>query len=170
MVVMRGRALLRALLGVALVLGFLRVMGVVISRQATEGDEEADAFSIAAILGGATRVSRAAALREGRVLAASGGVQLDLREATLDPGGAELLLQAYFGGIQVLVPAGWRVVVESDATMGGVDARVTDEAELAADAPALRVEARAVLGGVQVTTRGGDDDEEGGRRAAPSVA
>lgn len=161
---MRGRALLRALLGAVLVLGVLRAVGAVASRRGTVGDEESDVFSIAAVFDGATRTSRATALRRGRVLAACGGVQLDLREASLDPDGAELLLHAYFGGIQVVVPEGWRVELTADATAGGVDARVTDETMLAAGAPSLRVGARAVLGGVQVTTEA--DDVEGGPAGA----
>jgi hypothetical protein len=165
--VIRGRALLRALTGAVLVLGVLRAVAAVVSRQGTVGDEESDVFSIAAVCSGAARTSRASALRRGHVLATCGGVKLDLREASLDPGGAELLLRAYFGGIQVVVPEAWRVDLTADTTAGGADARVTEGTMLPAGAPSLRVEARAVLGGVQVTTQAdGDEGPPAGASAA----
>ena len=104
-------------------------------------------------------MSRATSLRHGRVFTCLGGVELDLREATLDPGGAELLLRACLGGVEVIVPPVWRVVFEGKAIAGGVDARVTPESELADDAPALHIRALAVLGGVEVTTEPDDEDE-----------
>jgi predicted membrane protein len=156
---MPGRVVLRVLLRVTLVLAALGAIGAAVSRRRNVGGAESDEFSIAAIFGGVERVSRATALREGVVLACCGGVQLDLRKAAMAPGGADLFLQACLGGIQVVVPEEWRVVVESDAKAGGVDVRVTPEVELVADAPSLRVEARALLGGIQVTTEPDDDDD-----------
>ena len=50
------------------------------------------------------------------------------------------------------VPSEWRVVVEDRATLGGVEALVTDPEELPDDAPLLRVEAGARLGGVAIMT------------------
>ena len=157
---MPGRVVLRVLLRVALVMAALRAVGVLLSRRGNVGDADSDEFSISTIFGGVERVSRAASLRRGRVLACCGGVELDLREAKLDPGGAELALRACLGGIQVLVPEEWRVVVVGNAKAGGIDVRVTPETELAEDAPSLRIQAAAALGGVQVTT-GLEDDDEG---------
>lgn len=151
-------SVLRVVLRIALVMAALRAVGVILARRGNTGDAESDEFSIAAIFDGVERVSRATSLRQGRVLACFGGVELDLREATLDPGGAELHLRACMGGIEVVVPEEWRVVVVAESKAGGIDARVTPETELAEDAPSLRVQAFAALGGVQVTTgRSGED-------------
>lgn len=68
-----------------------------------------------------------------------GGIDLDLREATLDPAGAMLVAEAMLGGVKVTVPAGWHVTVEQQARAGGVLARVTEPEDLPADAPRLRV-------------------------------
>ncbi len=143
----------------------LRVAGHLVSRKHNIGDDASDEFSLAAVFGGAARASRAPSLRRGDVLACCGGVQLDLREATLDPAGADLRLRAYLGGIQVVVPEGWRVAVEADAKAGGIDTNVTPEDDLAEDAPVLRVQAFATMGGVQVTI----DDDEGENAAASDV-
>ena len=156
---MPGRAVLRVVLRVALVMAALRAIGVIVSRRGNAGDAESDEFSIATVFGGVERVSRATSLRHGRVFVCLGGVELDLREATLDPGGAELRLRACLGGVEVLVSPAWRVVFEGKAIAGGADARVTPESELADDAPALHVRALAVLGGVEVTTESDDEDE-----------
>jgi hypothetical protein len=159
--VIPGRVVLRVLLRVALVLAALGAAGAAVSRRRNVGGAESDEFSIAAIFGGVERVSRATALREGVVLACCGGVQLDLRQATLDPEGAELRLTAHFGGIQVLVPAAWRVVVQADAKAGGIHTHVTPEAEVPDGAPSLRGRAVVVLGGVHVTTEPENEDETG---------
>ena len=134
----------------------LTCVGVVVARgilvrRLTEGDGESDEFSLAAIIGGVDRASTASALRRGRVVAAVGGVNLDLREATLDPAGADLRVEAYVGGVQVSVPGNWRVRVEWDAVMGGVEADVPEPDDLPEDAPTLRIEAVARVGGVVVS-------------------
>jgi hypothetical protein len=136
-------------------------VGQLLARRSTEGDADSDEFSLAAIFGGAERTSTATALRRGRVLAVCGGVQLDLREAALDPGGAELHVEVTCGGVQVLVPATWRVTDEVEPRAGGVDVRVAPADELADDAPSLTVRGVARMGGVQITTEGSGSRKTG---------
>ena len=128
----------------------------ILMRRLTEGDAESDEFSLAAVVGGTERASTATALRHGRVVAACGGIDLDLRAAKLDPAGAELLVEAYLGGVQVRVPNDWRIDIETQSTGGGVEANVAATDTLPADAPTLRVEAIARLGGVLVTADTGE--------------
>lgn len=125
----------------------------VLARRQTVGDAMADEFAIAAYVGGVSRVCRATSLRRGLVSVVFGGVDLDLREAALDPAGASLDLSATWGGVNVTVPTGWRVLVEDRATLGGVDAQVTPPEELPDGAPLLRVKATARLGGVAIRAR-----------------
>lgn len=150
---MIGRAL-RATGMVVLFTTLLWGVGRLWARRYTEGEAASDEFSLAAICGGAERTSTARALRRGRVVAVCGGIELDLREAALDPDGAELLVQATMGGVQVIVPGTWRVSVDADAKAGGVETHVTSPDELPDDAPELRVRAVARMGGVMVTTEG----------------
>ncbi len=135
----------------------LWALGQALARRKTVGDETSDEFAIAAYVGGVQRTCRAPALRRGEVSVVSGGVDLDLREATLDPGGATLDLSATWGGINVTVPTEWRVHVEDRAVLGGVDAQVTPPEELPDDAPELRVGATARLGGVAIRAAGPAD-------------
>ena len=146
------RVLVIVVVKVIAVLAGLWAVGQVLARRKTVGDETSDEFAIAAYVGGVERACKATSLRRGSVSVVLGGVDLDLREATLDPGGADLDLSASLGGVNVTVPSEWRVVVVDRATLGGVEALVTDPEELPDDAPLLRVEAGARLGGIAIMT------------------
>lgn len=147
------RSVVSAVVKVVVLLAGLAALGQVLARRRTFGDETSDEFGIAAYLGGAQRTCRAGSLRRGSVSVVLGGVDLDLREATLDPAGADLDLSASWGGVNVTVPRGWRVQVEDRATLGGVDAHVTPPEELPDEAPLLRVVASARLGGVSIVAK-----------------
>ena len=147
------RSVVVAVVKVVVLLAGLAALGQVLARRRTFGDETSDEFGIAAYLGGAQRTCRAGSLRHGSVSVVLGGVDLDLREATLDPAGADLDLSASWGGVNVTVPRGWRVQVEDRATLGGVDAHVTPPEELPDEAPLLRVVASARFGGVSIVAK-----------------
>ena len=146
------RALVIVVVKVIAVLAGLWTVGQVLARRRTVGDDTSDEFAIAVYVGGVQRACKATSLRRGSVSVVLGGVDLDLREATLDASGADLDLSATLGGVNVTVPSDWKVVVEDRATLGGVEALVTDPEELPGGAPLLRVEAGARLGGVAIMT------------------
>jgi len=146
------RVLVIAVVKVIVVLAGLWAVGQVLARRRTVGDDTSDEFAIAVYVGGVQRACKATSLRRGSVSVVLGGVDLDLREATLDASGADLDLSATLGGVNVTVPSDWKVVVDDRATLGGVEALVTDPEELPGGAPLLRVEAGARLGGVAIMT------------------
>lgn len=128
------------------------IIGQLVSKKMTWGDESSDRFQLAALFGGKQFNSKAAHLESATVITAMGGIDLDLREATLQDTGAYLDLTATMGGIRVVVPADWAVDVDGESKAGGFEARVTPAAELDDDAPRLNVHAVARMGGVLVTT------------------
>jgi len=148
-----GRKLLRVLLVIMAVqiVGF--IVGAIISKKMTKGDESSDDFQIAAIFGGKKFHSHADGLKSGAVVAAMGGVDLDLRDASLDSGGANLDLKATMGGVQAVVPEDWAVEVDIRETAGEVEVKVTPPEDLPDDAPKLHIDADARMGGVLVTTK-----------------
>lgn len=122
------------------------------ARRLEKGDEDSDEFRIAALMGGRSFHSHASRLSSAEVIAGIGGIDLDLRDAMLDPAGATLDLNAVMGGIQVVVPEGWAIDLDADGVGGRVDTNVTPEAELPGDAPRLRIHATTRFSGALVTT------------------
>lgn len=86
------------------------------------------------------------------VSAIFGGATLDLREAHVDRE-ATVEALAVFGGVDVLVPTGWRVSVDGTPILGGVEDKTEDGADLSPDAPLLTVHGTAIFGGVDVKHR-----------------
>jgi hypothetical protein len=114
------------------------------------GDEGDDSFSIVAVIGGRDFESLAEHLTEGSALAVMGGINLDLTSATLAPG-AKLDLRAFMGGIEVSVPASWRVEVIATERMGEVTHDLGDGGQND-EGPLLLVYASASMGGISITS------------------
>jgi len=77
-------------------------------------------------------------------------VELDLREATLREGRAELEANAVLAGIVVIVPRGWSVVNHATPVMGAVEdhTQPPDAGEPRRDLMILR--GAAVMGGIEI--------------------
>jgi hypothetical protein len=113
----------------------------------SRGDSESDEVALAAILDGIELESRAPSFRGGSALTWFGGISLDLRQATLAPE-ARLSLGTMFGGIDVKVPAGWRVEATGRALFGGIADDLTQPEE--PGSPTLVVTSTAVFGGISI--------------------
>lgn len=87
------------------------------------------------------------------VSAIFGGATLDLREAHID-GEASVDALALFGGVDVLVPEGWRIALDGTPILGGVEDKTARNAGLSADSAVLKVHATAIFGGVDVKNKG----------------
>lgn len=136
------------LVGVQIILA---VVGRVMSKRLGRGDERSDDFQVAAVFGAKKFHSRATSLKSGTAISSMGGVDLDLRDATLDPDGASLELKATMGGFQVTVPPDWAVEFDDDSVTGGFEVDVTPLEDLPEDAPRLHIHALAKMGGGKVT-------------------
>ncbi|MFO7701113.1 MAG: LiaF-related protein [Acidimicrobiia bacterium] len=142
----------RYAIGATILVGLLTVAGAVVRRAVPSfGTESDEAFSRVFVMAGGPFRSTAIGLRSGEVLAFMGGAELDLRRATIVDG-AKLRLRAVMGGIDVIVPSGWRVETASSAFMGGIDNRTDPDAE--PDGPLLLIESLAVMGGIAVHVDG----------------
>ncbi|VAV92926.1 hypothetical protein MNBD_ACTINO01-1733 [hydrothermal vent metagenome] len=126
------------------------VVSVFIARRVVPvyGDETNNEFSIVAAMSGQSFESKAENLREGRVLALFGGVELDLVGAAIG-NGATIILHAVLGGIDVIVPPGWRVEAITNEMLGGIGNRTNPDGQ-DDDAPLLLIDATAVLGGIEI--------------------
>lgn len=113
-------------------------------RAASSPDETVD---VTVVFSGQRVVNTAPRFRGGSVTAVFGGAEVDLSGATIE-GEAVLDTVALFGGVDIEVPAGWRVVVDGPAIFGGHDNHVPVPSD--PEAPTLRVRATAIFGGVDV--------------------
>jgi hypothetical protein len=57
---------------------------------------------------------------------------------------------AAFGGVDLLVPRGWRISVRSTPILGGLEDKTDHTVALPDDAPVLHVDAVVVFGGVDI--------------------
>jgi len=90
------------------------------------------------------------AFRGGRVSVTFGGVEIDLREANLAPEGADLRLDATFGGIEMRVPVGWPVQVSGSPVLGGTEIHLQNTEIAAPGSAALRVICSGLLSGIEI--------------------
>lgn len=90
------------------------------------------------------------AWRGGELGVTAGGVELDLRQATLDPEGAVLVLRVLMGGVEIRVPDTWQVHFDVMPFFGGADDS-TRSTQGASSAPRLSIVGNVTLGGVNVS-------------------
>lgn len=142
----------KPLMVILLVQAILYLVGRLLEKKMTVGDEGSDDFQVAAICNGKEFHSRAQHLRSGSVVAGMGGVDLDLRDAFLDPDGATLELNALMGGIELTVPEEWAIEIDAETVAGDFEANVTPIEDLPDDAPKLHIHAVTRMGSALVTT------------------
>jgi hypothetical protein len=130
--------------------GFMAAAAVVKRAIPSRGDAESDEVTLMAVFDGVKLRSEAKAFRGGSMLAWYGGVEADLREAQLAPD-ARLSVTALFGGIALRVPPEWRIEKDIRAIAGGFDISGSDPDDL--EAPVLRLEGRALCGGIAVSRK-----------------
>lgn len=111
---------------------------------ASGADETID---VTVLFSGRRAVCTAPRFRGGSATAVFGGAEIDLSGAVIE-GEAVLDAVALFGGVDVEVPLGWRVVLDGPAIFGGHESHVPPPQD--PNAPTLRVRATAIFGGVEV--------------------
>jgi hypothetical protein len=146
-----GAFILLKLLAWALVVVVLRL------KVRSTGDETSDEIALAAAANGIELRSRATVFRGGSAKAILGGMELDLRQATLAPEGARLEVEAILGGVEILVPESWRVrIAPPRTTLGGIDYPDDLDTLPPSDEPELELALHAVLGGIEVKQQAPD--------------
>lgn len=108
------------------------------------GDES---FDTAVVFSGRRLVCTSGDFRGGNATAVFGSVEIDLTGARIAET-ADIEAVALFGGVEVTVPPGWRVLMDGPAIFGGNDNKVPSTSD--ESAPTLRVRATAIFGGVEV--------------------
>ena len=151
---------------------FVGVMVALKRAMPSMGDEDSDELALVSILEGRELKSRAGSFRGGSCLNVTSGLVLDLRGATLAPGGAFLEVRTVMGGTAVAVPEDWPVEVRSQAYAGNVSNRI--ESSPADGRDGLTIDAVAVMGSIDIGHKPQFQVEPGERwsdelSAAPTV-
>ncbi|MFA5537201.1 MAG: DUF5668 domain-containing protein [Bacillota bacterium] len=87
----------------------------------------------------------------GSATALFGGIELDLRDANMDPEGAVLDLTAAFGGVGVKVPASWRVAVAGTPIFGAWEDKTRVPSEITENQPVLNIKCLPIFGGIEIS-------------------
>jgi hypothetical protein len=116
---------------------------------ATPASEE-DVVRATAVFGGPKLASTAQRFQGAWLTAIFGGITLDLRQARPAPEGASINATVAFGGIEILVPRGWRISIRSTPIFGGLEDKTDRSEPPGPDAPTLHVDGIAVFGGVEI--------------------
>jgi len=85
----------------------------------------------------------------GSVFTVFGGTEVDLRRARPVPEGAAMDVVVAFGGVEIVVPEGWRVEVKGIPLFGGWSNKTRRDL-VGADAPLLSIEALVAFGGLDI--------------------
>jgi hypothetical protein len=105
------------------------------------------------VFGSTRRAGRWSVPRQMEVRAVFGNVELDYRNAVLPAGEIQLDLRAVFGNIEITVPPHLAVAAEGNAVLGNFDHVDRAPAQLAADAPVLRIVGTSVFGNVEISMK-----------------
>lgn len=100
------------------VAGLSILLGQVRAATRTVSASRLDAF---AILGGNTQRATSDTFGGGTLTAILGGVELDLRDTTVDDGPARIDATCLFGGIDITIPEDWDVQIDILPLLGGVE-------------------------------------------------
>jgi hypothetical protein len=121
--------------------------------------------TIVAIMGGAGRSGGWTPPRRLNVFVLMGGADVDFREARFGEPVTEITVFVLMGGLEIIVPPGVRVESNGLAIMGGFDFEQTSDEPPGPDAPLIKVNGFALMGGVGITVRlPGETEREARKR------
>lgn len=118
------------------------------SKDKSKDDNIFNSVSGTAILTGFSKKLNSKAFRYGRVSAVFGGADIDLREAELGRNGANLELNAVFGGIELKIPENWDIELNSSVIFGGIENKSSNSS--GTGNKILRIRASAVFGSIEI--------------------
>jgi hypothetical protein len=114
------------------------------------GDEGSDSIELVSIMDGVEFESQARNFAGGSVFTMMGSTEMDLRDAQLSEHGAFLQVRTIMGSTEIVVPEGWRVILEGTAVCG-VNEKTLNPPDLPDDAPRLELDARTYCGALEIS-------------------
>jgi len=116
-------------------------------------ETDLDYIDDVSIFGGGNISVNSQNFKGGKVTVILGGKNLDLHQANLAEGTNILETTAIFGGIEVILPRDWKVVVNVTSIFGGVDdKRVINVNQVYESNKVLVIKGAAIFGGCELKT------------------
>ncbi|REK11001.1 MAG: hypothetical protein DWQ40_12535 [Actinobacteria bacterium] len=117
----------------------------------SNAEEKTQEIDMVAIFGGEDLRSSASPFYGGKILTMFGGTRLDLRDATPAPTGIYFDVAIVFGGLDLIVPEGWRVEFTGKVFAGGFDDLTATDAD--PDATVVHIGGFLAMAGARVANR-----------------
>lgn len=105
------------------------------------------------VMGGNSQSGYWVPARKNVVIGVLGGCEMDLREAQLAPGVTEIIVVAFMGGVEVVVPPWLQVEVSGIGIMGGFEHNQSTPPLPTPGGPIVRISGLAMMGGASVSVR-----------------
>jgi hypothetical protein len=103
------------------------------------------------VLGNVERRGRWSLPRYGRALSVLGNIELDMRDVVFPPGVTELVVNAVFGNVEIVVPPELAVETSGSGILGSFASMCRVPRDLGGE-PLLRIRGSAVFGNVEIRT------------------
>ena len=129
---------------------FITVAGVMVIAHALRRPEKqrrGATFSSAAFMGANNRVVRSQGMVGGDVVAVMAGSEIEFAPVNGTSHTIELDVLTFWGGIEITVPIGWRIVNEVTPILGGYNDRTVGPHD---GGPTLIIRGAAIMGGIDV--------------------
>jgi hypothetical protein len=125
----------------------ISVGGVTLMLQSLRARRDAGAFRAVAVMGGNNRTIGSQHFTGGEAVAVMAGCEIDLAAAQIPAGEAVIDVLAFWGGVEIRVPKGWKAVGHVAPILGGY---IDNTAPAAENAPRVVIRGSAIMGGVGV--------------------
>jgi predicted membrane protein len=101
--------------------GIMIILHSFSATRAVSGGLNIDSINVTSILGGSNYNYTSKTLKGGKLTAIMGGSKLDMRNAEMD--GDSMVIDSFImmGGMELLVPEHWRVILQATPILGGVE-------------------------------------------------
>jgi len=120
-------------------------------RRHSRSSSSSDYIDMVNIFGGGERVVNTDNFRGGKISSIFGGGEIDLTRAGLAPGESHLEISCVFGGVSLIVPADWNVVIDVTPILGGFsDTRKLAPGRVIDPSKTLVIKGAVIFGGGEV--------------------
>jgi predicted membrane protein len=109
---------------------------------------DADDISGSTIFGSINKKINSKQFKGGNLSALFGGVEIDLKDSTLDESGAIINVSTTFGGTELKIPNDWPLDIRSTTIFGGVENKTDNP--VSREGKRLTIKASTIFGGIEI--------------------